>query len=131
MTNEIKKFTNEQINWICYQIGEWYLDWKNNIVVSNTNGTQHRLGYAKDELKNMICGDHKEIPIEKTFYVNIYTEGHGYKTHDTLEEAKDSCTASLGILKVTYCEDDLINENEQEDIHRELIIKDNFITGLL
>jgi hypothetical protein len=43
-------FTAEQVDYICYQIGEWYLKWK------NTFQTPNRLGYAKEELKIMICG---------------------------------------------------------------------------
>jgi len=45
------KFTAEQIDYICYQIGDWYLKWKGNITTG-----QHRLGIAKEELKVMICG---------------------------------------------------------------------------
>jgi len=48
-------FTNEQIDWICYQIGDWYLDNKNTIC-SYTDRT-HRLGHAKEILKIMICGE--------------------------------------------------------------------------
>lgn len=51
-----KSFTREQQDWICWQIGEWYVDWKQRIVVDLENGT-HRLGYAKECLKEMICGD--------------------------------------------------------------------------
>ena len=49
-------FTTEQIDFICYQIGDWYLKWKNNII-SNGEKVQHRLGFAKEELKSMICGE--------------------------------------------------------------------------
>ena len=51
-----ESFTPEQIDFICYQIGDWYLDWKNRIVVDGKEG-QHRLGVAKEHLKTMICGD--------------------------------------------------------------------------
>ncbi len=46
-------FTPEQIDFICFQIGEWYFDWKTKIVPDNC---LHRLGIAKEELKEMICG---------------------------------------------------------------------------
>ncbi len=49
------KFTMEQENYICYQIGDWYLKWRNNIAVGE--GIGHRLGVAKEDLKVMICGD--------------------------------------------------------------------------
>ena len=48
------QFTPEQKDFICYQIGNWYLNWKDGIA--NKDGT-HRLGYAKELLKTMICGD--------------------------------------------------------------------------
>lgn len=51
-----EKFTNEQIDFICYQIGEWYLEWKDRIIIDLKQGT-HRLGFAKEQLKTMICGD--------------------------------------------------------------------------
>lgn len=45
-------FTVEQIDWLCYQIGEWYLEWKHKITVEP--GAQHRLGIAKEALKEML-----------------------------------------------------------------------------
>lgn len=51
-----KSFTPEQVDFICYTIGDWYCAWKERIVVDLEDGT-HRLGYAKEELKMMICGD--------------------------------------------------------------------------
>jgi hypothetical protein len=51
-----KTFTREQQDFICWQIGEWYVNWKHQIV-SGCNPGQHRLGYAKEQLKSMICGD--------------------------------------------------------------------------
>lgn len=49
-------FSPEQQDFICYQIGEWYLEWKDRIIVDLQEGT-HRLGYAKEQLKTLICGD--------------------------------------------------------------------------
>lgn len=49
------KFTNEQINWICFAIGEWYLYWKN--CICNYEDKTHNLGFAKEQLKMIICGD--------------------------------------------------------------------------
>lgn len=43
------KFTVEQVDWICYQIGEWYLDMKPLLE------GQHNLGHMKERLKMMIC----------------------------------------------------------------------------
>lgn len=49
-------FTPEQIDFICYQIGHWYLEWKDRLVLDLKEGT-HRLGYAKEQLKTVICGE--------------------------------------------------------------------------
>lgn len=50
-----ESFTPEQRDFICAQIGWWYLLWKENMATGE--GTQHRLGFAKEQLKTMICGD--------------------------------------------------------------------------
>ncbi len=47
----IKSFTEQQIDHICYQIGCWYMKMKPLL-----EGT-HNLGYMKEVLKTMICGD--------------------------------------------------------------------------
>ncbi len=49
-------FTTKQIDHICYQIGDWYIGWKLRIIIDLEQGT-HRLGFAKEELKTMICGE--------------------------------------------------------------------------
>jgi hypothetical protein len=49
------KFTYEHIDWICYQIGDWYIDWEKRMWVDG-KPNQHFLGYAKEQLKEMICG---------------------------------------------------------------------------
>lgn len=48
-----RRFTYEQEDFICWVIGEWYLEWKNKLV--NYEDKTHRLGYAKEMLKIMIC----------------------------------------------------------------------------
>lgn len=47
----IPAFTSKQIDHICYQIGEWY-----GLMKPLLEG-QHNLGYMKEKLKIMICGD--------------------------------------------------------------------------
>lgn len=46
-----KTFTQEQIDHICYQIGDWYL------MMKPLLKGQHNLGYMKEKLKIMICGE--------------------------------------------------------------------------
>ena len=50
-TAVIDSFSREQVDHICYQIGLWYVQ-----VKSLLEG-QHNLGYMKEKLKTMICGD--------------------------------------------------------------------------
>lgn len=59
MNNTPPKFTEEQIDFICYQIGEWYLEWKDCITET---GVQHQLGYAKEKLKEKICPYFRDEP---------------------------------------------------------------------
>jgi hypothetical protein len=44
-------FTTRQIDHICYQIGDWYL------MMKPLLEGQHNLGFMKEKLKTMICGD--------------------------------------------------------------------------
>jgi hypothetical protein len=45
------EFTQEQKEWICYQIGDWYL------MMKPLLEGQHNLGYMKEKLKMMVCDD--------------------------------------------------------------------------
>jgi len=49
------KFTPEQVDWICYQIGDWYLQMKPLLE------GQHNLGYMKERLKLMICPEEEKV----------------------------------------------------------------------
>lgn len=51
-----ESFTREQVDFICWQIVDWYLEWKDRLLVDLQKG-EHRLGFAKEKLKNMICGE--------------------------------------------------------------------------
>lgn len=59
-------FSGPQVNFICEQIGEWYLEWKDKLVDNELGLITHRLGFAKEELKSMICGD-----LDELYYRNI------------------------------------------------------------
>lgn len=65
MTN---KLTQEQQDWVCYQIGEWYMDWKRKIVADGSS--QHRLGIAKEDLKMRLCEDDRLIDTTVKFVFN-------------------------------------------------------------
>ena len=47
----IPGFTSKQIDHICYQIGDWYL------MMKPLLEGQHNLGFMKEKLKIMICGE--------------------------------------------------------------------------
>jgi len=76
MTNEQKrmskrpKFSQDQIDWICYQIGDWYMEWRNKITTGD--GHVHRLGIAKKQLKTWLCGDGSEEFEYKSFAILVY-----------------------------------------------------------
>lgn len=55
------EFTKQQKDWICYQIGDWYITWKDRLI--DFDDRTHRLGYAKEILKNMICDKPEEIKV--------------------------------------------------------------------
>ena len=46
------EFTREPEDWICHQIGEWYFEWRSKI-----SSGDNRLGFAKEKLKERICGN--------------------------------------------------------------------------
>lgn len=50
------EFTEEQQNYLAEVIGHWYLHWKHGIVDHEQGKppAQHRLGYAKETLKELI-----------------------------------------------------------------------------
>jgi hypothetical protein len=50
--NKSPEFTPEQIDHVCYVIGDWYLKWRDSIA-DFENGT-HNLGFAKEDLKEML-----------------------------------------------------------------------------
>lgn len=48
---KVAPFTRHQADHICYQIGDWYF------MMKPLLEGQHNLGYMKEKLKIMICGD--------------------------------------------------------------------------
>lgn len=66
----MRKFTKQQVDFICYQIGEWYVQWKNQLVDYETR--THRLGFAKEDLKRIICGE-EYYELEDEYDINPKT----------------------------------------------------------
>ena len=46
--------TEKQKEEVCDIIGDWYIEWKEQLV--DYKSKTHRLGFAKEDLKNKICG---------------------------------------------------------------------------
>lgn len=83
----MRKFTKQQVDYICYQIGEWYLEWKNQLV--DYDNKQHRLGYAKELLKEKICGEEYK-DLEDEYDINPKT--HPWETEPDFLEFVDEST---------------------------------------
>ena len=66
----MRKFTKQQVEFICYQIGEWYVQWKNQLI--DYDAKTHRLGYAKELLKERICGE-EYYTLEDEYDINPKT----------------------------------------------------------
>lgn len=64
----MRKFTKQQVDFICDQIGEWYVQWENQLVDYETR--THRLGFAKEELKARICGEEYK-DLEDEYDINL------------------------------------------------------------
>lgn len=50
----VEGLTQKQQEEICEIIGDWYLMWKHSLV--NYQDKTHYLGFAKEKLKEIICG---------------------------------------------------------------------------
>ena len=78
----MRKFTKQQVDFICYQIGEWYLEWKNQLV--DYDNKQHRLGYAKELLKE------SELP-----FIKFTDKNYTYMEY---LDAPNGCTESCEVF---------------------------------
>ena len=79
------EFTREQEDWICYQIGEWYLEWKDKIV---DGSALHKLGIAKEHLKTILCDKEKFVDNDyfKKFEKQISLEDRKKLSPDCIRE---------------------------------------------
>lgn len=78
------EFTQEQKDYICYQIGEWYIKWKDRLI--NFDDRTHRLGYAKEILKVMICESREEM------METLMDIANGLKTLDDVPFGPSNCS---------------------------------------
>lgn len=85
----MRKFTKQQVDFICYQIGEWYVQWKNQLVDYETK--THRLGYAKEDLKTIICGEDYE-DLEDEYDPNFNISKKPWETEPDFLEFIDEST---------------------------------------
>ena len=60
----LQHFTQTQQYIICSIIDEWYLEFDKQMIVNDDGSKVHRLGYAKEKLKERLCGFTSEIKFE-------------------------------------------------------------------
>lgn len=93
----MKKLTQEQEEFICWWIGEWYMKWKRNIV---SGGQEHRLGVAKEDLKVMICEANKLLVDDANEILEAYENGEEFTCVVNIEEEKSKAEeAAKNFLK--------------------------------
>lgn len=95
--------TTQQIDHICYQIGEWYINWESKMWIKD-KPNQHWLGLAKEELKTMICGDEYTDNSEKH-------KSHVEKLQDTIKFL-ENISLVLGITHIGIA--DIIKSPDSE-----------------
>jgi hypothetical protein len=73
--NKRPEFTAEQIDYICYVIGDWYLMWQERLV--NYETKTHSLGIAKEFLKSMFCNE--EDQEYKSYLIKYFIEQNEWR----------------------------------------------------
>jgi hypothetical protein len=86
----MRKFTKQQVDFICYQIGEWYVQWKNQLV--DYEAKTHRLGQAKEALKERICGLEEWKDLEDEYDPNSNISKKPWETEPDFLEFIDEDT---------------------------------------
>lgn len=62
--NSLQHFTQAQQYIICSIIDEWYLEFDKQMIVNDDGSKIHRLGYAKERLKERLCGFKTKLDIK-------------------------------------------------------------------
>ena len=86
----MRKFTKQQVDFICYQIGQWYVQWENQLV--NYETRTHRLGQAKEALKERICSLEKWKDLEDEYDPNFNISKKPWETEPDFLEFVDEDT---------------------------------------
>jgi len=86
----MRKFTKQQVDFICYQIGEWYVQWTNQLV--DYEDRTHRLGQAKEALKERICGLEEYKDLEDEYDPNFNISKKPWETEPDFVEFIDEDT---------------------------------------
>jgi len=86
----MRKFTKQQVDFICYQIGEWYVQWANQLV--DYEDRTHRLGQAKEALKERICGLEEYKDLEDEYDSNFNISKKPWETEPDFVEFIDEDT---------------------------------------
>jgi hypothetical protein len=86
----MRKFTKQQVDFICYQIGDWYMQWRDQLV--DYDNKQHRLGYAKEALKERFCSLEEWETLEDEYDPNVNVSKKPWETEPDLLEFVDEDT---------------------------------------
>jgi hypothetical protein len=86
----MRKFTKQQVDFICYQIGEWYMQWRDQLVDYETR--THRLGVAKEALKERFCSLEEWETLEDEYDPNVNVSKKPWETEPDLLEFVDEDT---------------------------------------
>ena len=86
----MRKFTKQQVDFICYQIGDWYMQWRDQLVDYETR--THRLGAAKEALKERFCSLEEWETLEDEYDPNVNVSKKPWETEPDLLDFVDEDT---------------------------------------
>ena len=87
---KMKKFTKQQVDFICDQIGDWYMQWRDQLVDYETR--THRLGAAKEALKERFCSLEEWETLEDEYDPNVNVSKKPWETEPDFFEFVDENT---------------------------------------
>jgi hypothetical protein len=93
----MRKFTKQQVDFICYQIGDWYMQWRDQLVDYKTR--THRLGAAKEALKERFCSLEEWETLEDEYDPNVNVSKKPWETEPDLLEFVDEDTGYYCFIK--------------------------------
>lgn len=128
-------FTDTQKNDLCYIIGDWYIQWKNNLIYSDTN--THRLDIACDcliiDIKDLFAMKKLLISESQLKFITNQIIFWYEISKDTIVVCYEHKTHRLGqkkeILKLMVCDDIEESKNILDKYMKDdMLFKGDFIS---